>query len=192
MRVNINDRSGAENLILDGWRQVETMENWVGQRPDDYEEQVAAASPSIFTVEEASDDHAAAVSMLPINPYNRLFREPNMDPQDADFIRRAFMVKSIEGDESYVALSPDDDVVGYMSIDALKGPEDDFNYGQIKFIVVDQGFRRMGIGALLVMKAFEKHKFVLAGTQSRNHGAKKFYEAHGFSCTAFFRTFHKW
>ena len=87
VRVNINDRGGAENLILDGWHQVETMENWVGQRPDDYEEQLAKETPSIFTVEEASADHAAAVSMLPVNHHNRLFAEPNMDPHAYHLLR---------------------------------------------------------------------------------------------------------
>lgn len=99
-----------------------------------------------------------------------------------------YLGKKLQNSEGYIALDGDT-VVGMVCNDKT----DDYrNVMYVSRLVVDEKYRRKGIGKSLMEKVLEENekngKHTMLGVSSYNEAANKLYQSLGFSITGFTMT----
>lgn len=176
VRIDADDKRSADNLMLDGWREIEVLETYRG-KPDAKTHSLVRRAIS----GELSDCIKIARTQF---HHDRLHADPMVRKAVADEAKEDWVAKCF-ADPTTTVFVHGHPVDGFL---AVKWIGDGL---MIDLIATSAQRKRVGTKLVCHAMAELKPPYLRAGTQLANQEGRLFYAALGMTCIKRQRTFHK-
>jgi len=190
VRIDAEDTRSAEQLKLDGWREIEVLEAWTGVVWADNEIPRLGRRATVDDIQPCVDLAKRAFI------HDRLHRDMELPAGVADAAKEEWVRKAFQTTEWQVWVADWMGIIGAFLI-IKQWRNEDKNFGAlIDLIAVAPEFAGQRIGTRLIRTALnyvnEGYMFLRAGTQSCNREAQRLYSSLGLQpAPRRLRTFHK-
>lgn len=189
VRINADDTASRDALLVDGWRDIETLVTYVGRVADMTATGIDTVDVT-YVLNRAAEVDAVAELAGRIFTFDRLHRDTRVTKTDADEAKREWVRKAFGNPQCHIFTARVAGVLLGFLIVKLQG-----EVLLIDLIGVDLAAQGQGIGQSLIVGAISALRgwvdAVQVGTQDVNTDAKAFYEGIGFHRTKSQTTFHK-